>query len=245
MRCTIGGVGTAQLYLPHIAGIRTLPELSSTALSVESYYRNSRPEVCELVPLGSGRVLDVGCGAGGLGGTLLDEGRADHVDGIEVFADAAELARTVLDEVAELDLEDAEALAAFASDRAGRYDVVVLADVVEHVREPEDVVAALLASLAPNGLVVASIPNIRSTGVLVPLVLRGRFDYRDRGVLDRTHLRFFTRRTAVELLEGAGLEVTNIERSVPWWRTGVRRMIGRAIGDFGTEQFLITARRGT
>jgi 2-polyprenyl-3-methyl-5-hydroxy-6-metoxy-1,4-benzoquinol methylase len=188
-------------------------------------------------------VLDVGCGAGALGETLLQEGRASSVHGIEIESDAAALARQSLDEVFEINLEDHDELAHFVALHEHCYDVMVLADVLEHVREPEIVLQTLIDTVAKGGLVITSIPNIRSTGVLVPLLFRGRFDYRDRGVLDRTHLRFFTRRTAIELLEGADLEIIAVERSQAWWRTGVRRLAGRLLGDLGTEQFLITARR--
>ena len=188
-------------------------------------------------------MLDVGCGAGALGEALLEDGRARQVHGIELQSDAATMARDSLNEVFEINLENQDDLDRFVKLHRNHYDVMILADVLEHVREPEDVLRTLIDTLSEGGLVVASIPNIRSTGVLVPLLFRGRFDYRDRGVLDRTHLRFFTRQTAIELLEGTNLEIIAVERSQAWWRSGVRRVAGRLLGDLGTEQFLITARR--
>jgi 2-polyprenyl-3-methyl-5-hydroxy-6-metoxy-1,4-benzoquinol methylase len=204
------------------------------------YFDRDRPEVAALVPAGSGQVLDVGCGAGGLGRRLLLEGRASTVHGIEQHPEAVARAATVLDEVVDLDLES-EVLAKVLRERGATYDVVVVADVLEHLRDPWRVLEDLVSVLRPGGLVVASIPNVRVASVMVPLVVRGRFDYRDRGVLDRTHLRFFTRSSARALLEGAGLAVDSIERSEAWWRTGWKARAGRLLGDLGTEQFLVRA----
>lgn len=207
-----------------------------------AYYENDRPEVAALVAHGSGLVLDVGCGAGRLGARLLNEGRAQAVHGIEQEPSAAAEARLTLDDVLAIDLESSDALAALTS-RAGNYDVVIVADVLEHLRDPWRVLAELAKTLKPGGVVVASIPNVRVASVLLPLVFRGRFTYAERGVLDRTHLRFFTRQSAIEMLEGAGLTIDVVRRSEAQWRRGWKAWVGHRIGDFGTEQFLIRAAR--
>lgn len=204
------------------------------------YFDRDRPEVAALVPLGSGRVLDVGCSAGGLGRRLLAEGRASVVHGIEQHPEAVAAAAAVLDEVIDLDLENQD-LAEVLRARASTYDVLVAADVLEHLRDPWGALRDLVSVLRPGGLVVASIPNVRVASVVVPLLVQGRFEYRDRGVLDRTHLRFFTRSSARSLLEGAGLTVDTVDRSVAWWRTGWKATAGRLLGDLGTEQLLIRA----
>src|SRR6185436_7844996 len=84
-------------------------------------------------------------------------------------------------------------------------DCIVCADVLEHLRDPERALRLLLRYLAPDGLLVASIPNVRHASVLLPLLVEGRFRYQDEGILDRTHLRFFTLHEIVELLTRAGL----------------------------------------
>jgi SAM-dependent methyltransferase len=110
--------------------------------------------------------------------------------GIEAGRAAAEKARTRLDRVIHARLEDV----AFAGEglRPGEFDTVIAADILEHLANPWDLLVRLRPFLAPNGQIVASIPNIRNLTVVSSLLLGGRFDYEERGLLDITHLRFFT-----------------------------------------------------
>ena len=101
------------------------------------------------------------------------------------------------------DIEGTPALAQCA----GEYDVIVFADVLEHLRDPERVLRSLAPFLARGGRVLASIPNVAHWSIRWRL-LAGRWQYQDRGILDRTHLRFFTRETALALFASAGLAVT-------------------------------------
>ncbi len=174
----------------------------SRGTSGDGYFGQERAEVAQFVPASARRVLDVGCGAGGLG--LLLKRRLDcHVTGIEVHAAAAAVARTNLDRVLELDLEQATALPC----APGEFDCIVCADVLEHLRWPARVLEGLRSYLAPSGVLIASIPNVRHAQVVIPLVLGGRWEYRDAGVLDRTHLRFFTPIEIGRLLREAGFSV--------------------------------------
>ena len=94
------------------------------------------------------------------------------------------------------------------------YDVVLFGDTLEHLPDPGAVLARLRSRLKPGGALVVSLPNVANWAIRLSL-LAGRFRYTDRGILDRTHLRFFTRRTLIELLEGAGFRVVAVEASVP------------------------------
>ena len=91
------------------------------------------------------------------------------------------------------------------ADSGERFDLVTFNDVLEHVIDPAVLLTAAIERLHPSGWVLATIPNVRFLPVVLDLVRRDRWDYADWGVLDRTHLRFFTRSTMVELLESAGL----------------------------------------
>ena len=161
--------------------------------------------VLDEVPDGA-RVLDVGCATGYLAAELARRGCT--VDGIEVDSAAATQARAHCRQVVVGDLEvpatrtEVERMV----DDSARPNIIICADVLEHLRDPWTVLAWLRTLLAPGGRAVISVPNIAHwTGRRA--LLRGRFDYTDYGLLDRTHLRFFTRASAAELARRAGFAV--------------------------------------
>ncbi|WP_432456770.1 class I SAM-dependent methyltransferase [Cellulomonas iranensis] len=163
-----------------------------------SVSNTSHAQVISMVPAGS-EVLDVGCATGYLAEALVARGCT--VSGIEYDADAAEKARRHLAHLVVGDLMTMDVAAQFA----GRtYDVLVFADVLEHVTDPVDVLRRLLTLLRPGGSVVLSIPNV-THGSLRLALLQGRWQYTEVGLLDRTHIRFFTRKAVLELLSAAGL----------------------------------------
>jgi 2-polyprenyl-3-methyl-5-hydroxy-6-metoxy-1,4-benzoquinol methylase len=158
------------------------------------------------VPAGA-RVLDVGCATGYVAAELA--GRGCWVVGVERDPAAAAAAEEHCDDVVVGDVES-------DADRAripGEYDVILLGDVLEHLVDPLAALRGTRALLAPGGVVIASIPNVASWPARLSLA-RGVFEYADFGIFDRTHLRFFTRRTARALAAEAGFEVEE-ERFAP------------------------------
>lgn len=155
------------------------------------------------------RVLELGCGAGHVTAALVEAGCS--VVGIEHDAAAAEVAAQIAEEVLVVDLTRPHELTAALGDR--RFDVVCCGDVLEHLPDPAGVLTVARRALRPGGTVVISLPNVAHIDVKLHL-LQGRFDYRDNGLLDRTHLRFFTRDTIVGLLDEAGLELVELRRVV-------------------------------
>ena len=147
-------------------------------------------------------VLDVGCGFATTSAEI--EKRGSRVTGIEMNGAAVAKASSRLSGVLQADLNDIGSV----TERLGgaMFDVVMFADVLEHLTDPLAIVRGYLRFLRPGGTVIVSLPNVALWSVRV-MLLTGRFDYADSGVLDRTHLRFFTRRTAKELLTAAGLEI--------------------------------------
>lgn len=204
------------------------------------YYSRQRPEVVALVPAEASRILDVGCGDGAVGAALRREGRT--VIGMERVAPAVETASRRLDHVEHVDLDDGEALRA-AMDRTGPIDCLIVADVLEHLTDPWSALDVLVDGLEPGGIVVLSLPNLRVISTTLPLVVHGRFRYADHGVRDRTHLRFFTRESIIELVCGAGLVILSLDRAPTPWRSGWRAFLARFLKDFGNEQFLVSARK--
>lgn len=178
-----------------------MPAPPRPSAPLPAYYQCTRPEVVARVQPAGRRILDVGCAAGAMGATMLSAGAAE-VAGIEVHPPAAGVARSRLSAVYGYDLDAMPELP-----YPERYfDVITAADVLEHVRDPVAVLRHLRRWLSDSGRLVCSIPNVRHHSVLLPLLLHGRWDYADAGILDRTHLRFFTVDSMRRLLADAGFE---------------------------------------
>lgn len=156
----------------------------------------------------AGRVLELGCGPGHMTELLTLAG--NEVTAVEIdpaaAASAARVAATV--HTADLDGVDLHQLLGGAP-----FDAAVAADVLEHLRHPERTLRQAAELLRPGGLLVASIPNVAHIDVRLAL-LAGRWDYKEHGLLDLTHLRFFTRESALRLVKAAGLEVVEVQTTV-------------------------------
>jgi SAM-dependent methyltransferase len=150
-------------------------------------------------------VLELGCATGRVT-RYLTEQLGCRVTGVEFDPQAAELARPFCRRFIVGDLASDVTL----RQAAGAYDVILAGDVLEHLREPARVMAVLRNSLKPGGTWVISVPNIAHWSVRKEL-LRGRFDFTDTGVMDRTHLRWFTVKTLSEMIEGAGYAVQRMD----------------------------------
>ena len=180
----------------------------STPEKPAGYFDHARPEIQALVPTTARRVLDVGCGAGRLGEALKATAPREVI-GIECDPAQAARARARLDEVL---VGDAETLA--LPFPPGTFDCVICADVLEHLRDPWALLARLRPLLAPQGLLLASIPNAQFVQVLWELA-QGRWSYQPAGILDRTHLRFFTRREFRRALRAAGFQEAAWHPQIP------------------------------
>jgi GT2 family glycosyltransferase/2-polyprenyl-3-methyl-5-hydroxy-6-metoxy-1,4-benzoquinol methylase/Tfp pilus assembly protein PilF len=169
-----------------------------------SYFEFVRPELLALIPESARQVLDVGCGAGRLGAALKARQPAAVV-GIEVDPRAAQAAQGPLDRVLVGDAEQLEP--GFAP---GSFDVIVCGDLLEHLREPARLLRRLRGWLRPDGQLLASIPNVRHHSVVRSL-LEGNWTYEPAGLLDRDHLRFFTRREVEKLFDRAGFSIQELQ----------------------------------
>jgi len=155
------------------------------------------------------KLLDVGCGTGTITSTLIDALSLDVV-GVEPHPERAEQARTeglnvitgVYDQI-------------FAQ-RNEKFDYILFADVLEHLVDPAEMLREVKNSLAPDGRVLASIPNVAHWSVRAQLLF-GNFNYKPTGIMDATHLRWFTRRSVRRLFEAAGYEVEDIRGAAGGW----------------------------
>jgi GT2 family glycosyltransferase/2-polyprenyl-3-methyl-5-hydroxy-6-metoxy-1,4-benzoquinol methylase len=178
---------------------------------LEPGQRSTLSVLASLVPP-CAQVLDLGTGSGVLG-RHLHEALGCEVDGLTLSAEEQAAARPWYRQLVLQDLEDPGWTQAFA----GRhYDCIVCADVLEHLRQPELVLRACRSLLRPGGHLLVSIPNVSYAGMTVSLML-GNWDYGTEGLLDRTHLRFFTRRSFTRLLQAEGWHVARVEPIEMGW----------------------------
>ncbi|WP_439623516.1 methyltransferase domain-containing protein [Gemmata sp.] len=195
-RATLSGRSAA----PEYAELAPHYPLKESRFSSHDYFRRLA---------GTGHeILDVGCGEGHFAALVARNG--NRVVGIDLLESAARAGAMDLYVSADLDGGLAGAERALG-DRA--FDLVLLQDVLEHLRSPERMLEDCKRYCKPHGRVIVSVPNVANVTVRLGLLF-GRFEYRPRGILDRTHLRFFTRKTARQLLEGAGYEVTEQRATV-------------------------------
>ena len=192
----------------------------------QGYYGFSRPEVRRLVSRRAKRILDVGC-AGGRVGAGLKERLGAEVWGIECNAQAAAAAERDLDRVVQATVEQA-----LPQLPMRHFDSIILADVLEHLVDPAAVLAGLSEKLAPNGELIVSLPNVGHWSVLQGL-LEGSWEYQDAGILDRTHLKFFTRKSALSLFAAAGFSATSVTPITLSGDTGMPERLLQALQDGG------------
>jgi GT2 family glycosyltransferase len=214
-------------------------ELVRTIQKRARYHEPDRSEFLGFIPREARRVVYIGCGSGGLGHRLKARYPGIQVRGVEPVPLEAERARAVLDDVvvAGADLET-------LPPDWPRPDCVILADAFPHLTDPEATLRRWGARLAPGGVLVVSVPNVVHHRVLRG-VARGRWSYADSGIPDWTHLRFFTRMTALQLFEQAGLHVERMEREIHMPRStaltkvleaGIRRQREQEIDSGQLEQ---------
>ena len=153
------------------------------------------------------RVLDLGIGSGAFGQQLSQQ-LSCEVDGVTVNRDEELVARNWYQRIEVLDLDEPGWEARF---QPVHYDCIVCADVLEHLTRPELVLAACRRLLRPEGVLLVSIPNASYAGLVADL-MHGNFDYGNEGLMDRTHLRFFTRGSFARLLDSQGWSVEQVER---------------------------------
>ncbi len=184
----------------------------------EVYFDNPRTEIAPLLPPRVERVLEVGCGTGATLKWLRGQRSPRYTVGIELFPEAAERAASVFDVLLTGNIETMTL-------PAGKFDLIIALDVLEHLVDPWLAVRRLQSMMSPDGSIIVSLPNIGHYSVSIPLALRGQWNYTDYGLLDRTHLRFFTARTAIAMLTASGLVVDKIEhvRSGPKFRSAKAR----------------------
>ncbi|MSP25897.1 MAG: methyltransferase domain-containing protein [Myxococcales bacterium] len=217
-------ITVAAAHCPNTLGVR----VESVSMAVNPYdslvashgLSATQKQAIAWVPEGS-RVLELGC-AGGYIGEILMRQRGCSVDALEIDAASAELARTRGLTVWQGSLDDMAFVNGALEGRS--YDAIVATDVLEHLREPELVLAAMHRWLAPGGVAIVAVPNIAAWSMRVQLGVRGNFDYEDTGQLDRTHLRFYTWESFIALVKSQGWRIEETMAD-SWELPGLQRLM--------------------
>lgn len=169
-----------------------------------TYFSNVRRDIEWILPATPPkRVLEVGCGAGATLAWLKQKWPEAETTGVDGYAPLQQTLEQRLDHALIHDLEQ-------PLPDLGRFDLILALDVLEHLRDPDAVLRRLVSeNLAPGGAVIVSVPNLAHHRILRPLVLRREFRYTEDGLLDRTHIRWFTEESALRMMRGAGLAVSD------------------------------------
>ena len=200
------------------------------------YYGLARLDVLRFLEPPLGRVLDVGCGAGGNAKALRERGATDIV-GIEIHEPSAEKAREVLDTVL------AGAVEHQLDNLTGTFDTILNYDVLEHLADPHSVVKRLRDIAAPNARLHVSLPNARHWSLMRDLIVRGSFGYTKSGHRDSTHLQWFTVADASRMLEDAGWHVECVDHQELHQVSKLAERITRGLtAEFLVYQWAILAR---
>lgn len=191
-------------------------------------YVGARPDLLAMLSSDCHRALDIGCAEGALGAALKTRNPAAEVTGIEFDQTMATRAADHLDRVLTVDAMTAlDSLIA----EGQQFDLVVCGDVLEHLEDPWSALRQI-RQLCPIGQVVVSVPNIGHWTTWWSVLARGYWPYRERGIHDRTHLRFFARNNLPELFAETGFEIVELRTSHRLLETPSRwsRMLGRSLG---------------
>lgn len=169
-------------------------------------HEQHNPDLLKLLPINSKRLVEVGCSSGALAREYKKINQSCHYTGIEISSDYAALAARHCDTVLLLDIESADENLIHSSLAA---DTWIFGDTLEHLKDPWLLLRKIRKSISTEGCVVACIPNIQHWSIQARLSC-GQFRYEDSGLLDKTHLRWFTRQTIGEMFDMTGFQIINI-----------------------------------
>lgn len=202
----------------------TLSKVMDYKTKPASYFEGCREDYVAALPGAPGAaILEIGCASGGTGALALERGKCGTYVGVELNPAVAEIAQGKLTRVITGNIEEID-----LPFEPGSFDALIVSEVLEHLVDPWAVMQKLAGLVRPGGLVFASSPNISHYSVILRL-LQGRWELTDRGVMDRTHLRWFTPALFADLFGQAGFEVTEIRPVTPF--AGRTRQLNRLTGN--------------
>ncbi|MHC4573005.1 MAG: class I SAM-dependent methyltransferase [Planctomycetota bacterium] len=180
-------------------------ELTDLFGKPEGYFQSDREEMMKYIPQGVKKTLEFGCGAGKFSAMVKERFDAETW-AVEVDKKAADKASEKLHRVI-----NADAIESLCEIPDNHFDCIILFDVLEHLVDPYSLLRLVKTKLTKKGVIIASIPNARYYRTFVDLVVHGNWDYQDHGILDKTHLRFFTYKSIVKMFNQLDFEILELE----------------------------------
>jgi 2-polyprenyl-3-methyl-5-hydroxy-6-metoxy-1,4-benzoquinol methylase len=203
------------------------------------YFSNARKDILSLLPLqrhANTHVLEIGCSSGHTLQWLKESGYCTKTTGVELYADV-NVAQRKIDQFFKLDIEKS-----MPDLPTNSVDLILCLDVLEHLIDPWTVVSHLTDLLTKDGTLVVSLPNIRNYHVLFDLAFRGRFEYTNAGIMDKTHLRFFTKSSAIALTCSSGLKLFQVcATEVNRWQKKILSKLG--LEELIAKQYIVVANK--
>ena len=200
-------------------------------MSYQHYFSTPRQEMLKYIPDNSTKFLEVGCGDGSFAATLMSE--TNEVWGIEIDQQRADIAKPRINHLITGDFQ--ENIGQIPKEY---FDCIFFNDVLEHLLDPCLVLQKTKPLLKPGGVVISSIPNFRYVGNLQEILIQGEFKYKEGGILDKTHIRFFTKKSIIKLYNEAGYDVVSMEGLRPTNSWKVKLFIFLTFGKFSDIRFV-------
>jgi 2-polyprenyl-3-methyl-5-hydroxy-6-metoxy-1,4-benzoquinol methylase len=208
------------------------------------YFTRPRKDLINFLPEGTGlKILEVGAGGGDTLIELKQSGKASEVAGIELFSlsdtyqNSKLIDRFIIGNIEEINPDL----------NTNHYDAILFGDVLEHLIDPWSAIKKLSDFLKPGGLLIASIPNIRSRQAFKKIFLKGDFGYTSEGLFDKTHFRWFCKKNMIDLLTPASFELVSVTSNLELKKgSGTRilnQMTGRFFEEFLTVQFITVSKK--
>ncbi|GJQ58188.1 MAG: methyltransferase domain-containing protein [Candidatus Scalindua sp. AMX11] len=217
------------------------------------YGDEPRRDLIQFITVPPQRVLEIGCGAGATGAALKQKFHGVEYTGLESEENVADIARTRLDKVFTGSIEKVQ-LQSFGLSKE-YFDIIICGDVLEHLYDPWKTLSLLHDYLKPKGVILLSIPNVQNINNIINLI-NGHWTYRENGLLDATHIRFFTLQEIVKMLSGTGYKLTQCKgvmdpklQSDTWPKNfnfgnfEIKNMTQREAFNFSSFQYLIVAQK--
>lgn len=206
---------------------------------VNHYFSSERAEMIPFIPNGTRTLLEIGCGTGAFASNLKSLYDI-KVTAIEPHQSAAETASQVLDRVLHLDVE-----AGISVLQGSKFDCIVFNDVLEHLTDPWAILKKVRGLVSSGGKVVVSLPNIRYMPVFKEFVIEGNWRYQRDGVMDKTHLRFFTKKSIHEMFVSSGYVITAMQGingiEFPWKYSLINTLTRGRLEDTRYQQYACVA----